>query len=146
MDELRIFDMNDENNELLEAALKLAELVKSDFAANGRQVRDKSNDLIAIIERHRPKPRLVEGWVVVYKGGQMWFFREEASARIKGENSEDYSIHHLREVTDPPKWERWDENTARSCYHNHMSNPWRAIADAHNAEMERFEKAWKGGE
>lgn len=138
-----------EPNELLEAALQLAEICQSSYVETLES--EKLDDIIATIEKHRPKPRLVEGWVNVYKGGcigNTW--DSESEAKING-GSGNPPIRQafIREVTDPPKWKKWTGRTVADIYHNTGIEPgpaqWDLIADAHNAEMARLIAAWKGG-
>jgi hypothetical protein len=135
-----------EQNELLEAALRLIDALRNEPQA---VLYGKCKDDIATIEAHRPKPKLVDGWyAVIDQVVQDGPFKSLEEARRCSEPAERPA--HLREVTDPPKWERWDKRTVADIYFNTEieSGPaqWDLIADAHNAEMERFEKAWKGGE
>ena len=51
--------MNNEN-ELLEAALKLAESIRP------YSLSEEERTLIEVIEQHRPKPKRLEGWINFY--------------------------------------------------------------------------------
>ena len=61
-----------EQNELLEAALKLAELVKA-LKAKG-EIFFEALELIQTIEAHRPRPKRLEGWINVYEGFPTWCY------------------------------------------------------------------------
>jgi hypothetical protein len=127
-----------EQNELLEAALRLAEICQSSYVETLES--EKLDDIIATIEKHRPKPRLVEGWVNVYKGGRIGnTWDSETEAKING-GTENPPIRQafIREVTDPPKWVKWTGTTVND------SATCGAVAELHNAEMERLIAAWKG--
>jgi hypothetical protein len=133
-----------EQAELLEAALALVDQLKD---APHAVLNGACAEAIRTIEAHRPKPRLIEGWVNVYKCGRIGnTWNSEAEARINGGvGNPPIRQAHLREVTDPPKWEKWTDCDARHLYALNLEG-WKCIADAHNAEMERLIAAWKGGE
>jgi hypothetical protein len=128
-------------NELLEAALALVDQLKD---APHAVLNGACAEAIRAIEKHRPKPKLVDGWyAVIDQVVQDGPFKSLEEARRCSEPAERPA--HLREVTDPPKWVKWTDCDARHLYALNLEG-WKCIADAHNAEMERFEKAWKGGE
>jgi hypothetical protein len=120
-----------EQNELLEAALKLAELVK-DLKAKG-EIFFEAVELIQTIEAHRPKPERLEGWVNVYDGFPTWCYiwaTEKGARDAAGEVARQVQI---REVV-PVEWKPWTVEMVR----NHQN--FQETADAHNAEMERVTK------
>jgi hypothetical protein len=132
--------MKNENDELLEAALTLEEAWLDMAIPN-----DKVKRALETIERHRPKPRLVEGWAADYGYPYPTAMHcGETLERVEKLCPNAKRYIHVREVTDPPKWERWDQDMVAETWNKKPS--WHNIADIHNAEMERFEKAWKGGE
>jgi hypothetical protein len=128
-----------EQNELLEAALKLAESIKP------YSLGEVERELIEIIERHRPKPERLERWVNVFKGGrigELWPSPEIAATHAPRETIRQAL---LREVV-PVEFERWTAyegpgqiqiQGGKRIRHYDMS----AICDAHNAEMERIANA-----
>jgi hypothetical protein len=118
--------MNKEN-ELLEAALKLAESIKP------YSLSEEERTLIEVIEQHRPKPKRMEGWVNLYGPddhymGFVWPTEQDAKDHA---SSNMLSQVHIREVI-PVEWERWTAKTVQS-----LSFSAEAIVAAHNAEMER---------
>ncbi len=125
--------MKEQNEELLEAALKLADLVK-DLKAKG-EIFFEAVELIQTIEAHRPQPEKVGGWVNVYFDGKCGgvIFSSEKEAK------ECCTCPHGRQVyvseVVPVKWKPWTDKSVKSA-----SFTWQAIADAHNAEMERISK------
>jgi hypothetical protein len=116
--------MNKEN-ELLEAALKLAESIRP------YSLSEEERTLIEVIEQHRPKPKRIEGWVNLYGPddhymGFIWPTEQDA----KDKASDSTRQVHIREVV-PVEWEPWTVETVR----NHRN--FQETVDAHNAEMER---------
>ena len=120
--------MEKQNEELLEAALKLAESIRP------YSLSEEERTLIEVIEQHRTEPERVEGWLNIYKGyegyrpgGIIWPTEEEAKQNcgINGVRQV-----HIREVV-PVEWEPWIIQTLLDFPH------YQAIIDAHNAEMER---------
>ena len=118
-----------EQNELLEAALKLAESIRP------YSLSEEERTLIEVIEQHRPKLKRLEGWINLYGlddlyMGLIWPTEEDANTR-----SSDNTLRqvHLREVV-PVEWEPWTVEMVR----NHQN--FQATVDAHNAEMERVTK------
>ena len=121
-----------EQNELLEAALKLAETLKSienkaDWSMEAQQALDA-------IEKHRPKPELVECWV--YLGSESWTaYYSRESAIFNSNKHHNATAVHLREVTPAPEWERWNREIVST--HYGKAGTLQDIADAHNLEMKR---------
>jgi len=117
-----------EQNELLEAALKLAESIRP------YSLSEEERALIEVIDQHRPKPKRLEGWINLYNdskpGGTIWPTEQDAK---------DYCINeparqvHIREVV-PVEWKPWTVEMVR----NHKN--FQETTDAHNAEMERVTK------
>ncbi len=140
--------MNNENNELLKAALALIDELRrypnSVLAGN-------ANGLIQTIEKHRPKPKLVEGWAADY--GYTYptaMHCGETLERVEKLCPNAKRYIRVREVTDPPKWEKWAAyegmGEIATASERVRSFNLSRICELHNAELERFEKAWKGGE
>lgn len=117
-----------EQNELLEAALKLAESIKP------YSLSEEERALIEVIEQHRPKPKRFEGWINFYNdsrpGATIWSTEQEAKDYCLAEGARQV---HIREVV-PVEWEPWTVEMVR----NHRN--FQETADAHNAEMERVKK------
>jgi hypothetical protein len=122
-----------EKNELLKAALKLAEMHRN-FTEKGEAYSlDAWNAAIAAIEKHRPKHKPVERWVILWYDGTEDFFNHDPKT-----TSPNGKTVHLREVTPAPEWDRWDEEKAREIYWDKDErNVFAAMAKAHNAEMRR---------
>ena len=137
-------------NELLEAALKLAERVTI-LHKHGTGMMPETLDLVATIERHRPKPARLEGWMNRYPDGTFGqeLYPTAEKARIEG--SKAIPIH-LREVV-PVEFIRWapvhsggtwwisDENSddllvVMPCKQAAVDD-----CDMHNAELERIANA-----
>jgi len=134
-----------EKNELLKAALKLAEMHRN-FTEKGEAYSlDAWNAAIATIEKHRPKPEPVECWVNIYKAeesrgrfGFAWSHKCDAERNAATREDVERVAVHLGEVTPAPEWDRWDEEKAREIYwDNDERNVFAAMAKAHNAEMRR---------
>jgi hypothetical protein len=125
-----------EKNELLEAALKLAEMHRN-FTEKGEAYSlDAWNAAIAAIEKHRPKPEPLQGWVNVY-GNEHPFYATEEDAK-EGASGGCLRQAFVHEVTPAPEWERWDEDKVREAYwESDERNVFAAMAKAHNAEMRR---------
>jgi hypothetical protein len=103
-------------------------------------------DLVATIEKHRPKPKLVECWLELNSCGGFegyWISppTEDVMARTR---SKGHSIHHLREVTSAPEWERWEtkgqieiwQGETMICRFSSGGDAMK-IVSLHNAEMKR---------
>jgi len=133
-----------EQNELLEAALKLAETFKS--IENKADWSMETQQALDTIEKHRPKPELVECWVNLYKDGSRNYYKTERIASGI-DNFESLMIRravHLREVTPAPEWERWrtksnfqiwqGETMIHDCASGVDANE---VVNLHNAEMQR---------
>jgi len=118
-----------EQNELLEAALKLADLVK-DLKAKGETFFE-AVELIQIIEAHRAEPKRLDGWINFYNdsrpGGTIWSTEQEAKDYCLTDGARQV---HIREVI-AVEWEPWTVEMVR----NHKN--FQETVDAHNAEMER---------
>jgi hypothetical protein len=137
-----------EKQELLKAALVLVDSMEVGERVSAEQLREA----VETVKRHRPKPKLVEGWVAEYGYNHpniSMHFRQNVDA-LKRDCPTAKRYVHVREVIDPPKWDKWAaylgpvniEISGRRVSHCDIQ----AIADAHNAEMERLIAAWKGGE
>jgi hypothetical protein len=132
-----------EQNELLEAALKLVESIKP------YSLSEEERALIEVIEQHRPKPKRLEGWINLYNGykpgGIIWPTEQEAKQNC---NSDGRQVH-IREVV-PVEWEPWTVQTLVDFPMQTLvdlptqtlvdSPNYQAIIDAHNSEMERVTK------
>jgi len=130
-----------EQNELLEAAETLLRIIddRPGFLTVGKAY--KAKEAREIIERHRPKPKRIEGWINLCKGyedkgyegyepaGIIWATEQSA----KHNASSDCRQVHIREVV-PVEWEPWTVEMVR----NHRN--FQETADAHNTEMERVTK------
>jgi hypothetical protein len=118
--------MKEQNEELLQAALKLAESVLF------YSLSEEERALIEVIEQHRPKPKRVEGWLNLYGtrvSGFVWPNEQEAKQTCSSGGRQ----VHIREVA-PVEWEPWTVEMVR----NHKN--FQETVDAHNAEMERVTK------
>lgn len=77
-----------EQNELLEAALKLAESIKP------YSLSEEERALIEVIEQHRTEPKRIEGWINLYHdskpGGSIWPTEQEAK--------QNFGINGVRQV------------------------------------------------
>jgi hypothetical protein len=117
-----------EQNELLEAALKLAESIRP------YSLSEEERALIEVIEQHRPQAKRIEGWINLYHdskpGGSIWPTEQEAKQNcgINGVRQV-----HIREVVSL-EWKPWTVEMVR----NHRN--FQETADLHNAEMERVTK------
>jgi hypothetical protein len=136
-----------EQNELLEAALKLAETFKS--IENKADWSMETQQALDAIEKHRPKPEPLECWANLYKDGSRNYHTTETAAQNVGD------LHglmirravHLREVTPAPEWERWRNDYGKceilkgrsevkiGIAFSHIEAG--AICSYHNAEMAR---------
>jgi hypothetical protein len=139
-----------EKNELVEAALKLAEIISDyDFETIPEDECDQMRKAISIIERHRPKPNRLEGWLELNRRGLFEYYHktepnEFVLARIKEEGG---TVHHLREVV-PVEFEKWTgdgQNVIASdgtyLFTTHSNATASRITELHNAEMERIANA-----
>jgi hypothetical protein len=126
--------MNKEN-ELLEATEKLLGILSTidaitfgDLTISEWKVIEEAQQ---IVEKHRPKPQRIEGWINLYHdskpGGSIWPTEQEAKQNcgINGVRQV-----HIREVV-PVEWQSWTVEMVR----NHKN--FQETVDAHNAEMER---------
>jgi chromosome segregation ATPase len=122
-----ITQMKEQNQELLEAALKLVESIKP------YSLSEEERALVEVIEQHRPKAKRVEGWINIYGEtlhGYVWP-TEELAKNFTGDDSARQV--HIREVV-PVEWKPWTAIRVR----NHKT--FQETVDAHNAEMERVTK------
>lgn len=116
-----------EQNELLEAALKLAESIRL------YSLSEEERTLIEVIDQHRPKPKRVEGWLNLYGArvsGFVWPTEQSAKDKVSSGGRQ----VHIREVV-PVEWEPWTSRTVQL-----LAISWEELAAAHNAEMERVTK------
>jgi hypothetical protein len=122
-----------EHNELLDAALKLLNILNNvdDLSVDEWEV---IGDARTIVEQHFQEPQRLEGWINLYKGykgneeaGIIWPTEQEAKQNC---SSNGVRQVHIREVI-PVEWEPWTVETLLDFPH------YQAIIDAHNAEMER---------
>jgi hypothetical protein len=121
-----------EQNELLEAAEKLLEILANinDLTEDQWQVFEHSWQ---IVDRHRPKPKRLEGWINVYEGFPTWCYIWLTEQGAKGNASDLARQVNIREVV-PVEWKPWTVEMVR----NHKN--FQETVDAHNAEMERVTK------
>jgi hypothetical protein len=113
-------------NELLEAALKLAESIRP------YSLSEEERTLIEVIDQYRPKPKRVEGWLNLYGArvsGFVWPTEQSAKDKVSSGGRQVY----IREVV-PVEWKRWTVEMVR----NHKN--FQETAELHNAEMERVMK------
>jgi hypothetical protein len=125
-----------EQNELLEAAEKLLEIlaVIDDTEGLTKEEMEVIADTRKIVDQHRPKPKRLEGWINLYGPddhymGFIWPTEQDA----KDKASDSTRQVHIREVV-PVEWEPWTVEMVR----NHRN--FQETADLHNAEMERITK------
>ena len=120
-------------NELLEAAETLLGIidVRPEFLT--LEGAHKAKEAREIIERHRPKPKRLEGWINLYAPdeeymGFIYLTEEDAKTHCS-----DYTLRqvHIREVV-PVEWKPWTSRTVQL-----LAISWEELAAAHNAEMER---------
>jgi hypothetical protein len=137
-----------EQNELLEAALKLLNILNNvdDLSHDEWEV---IGDAQKIVAQHRSEPQRLEGWINLYHDskpeGIFWPTKEDA----KDKASRDARQVHIREVV-PVEWEPWTMQTLVDFPMQTLvdlpmqtlvdSPNYQAIIDAHNAEMERVTK------
>lgn len=139
-----------EQNELLEASLKLAKIAENRMTADDSRTAVDAKKLIGIIQSHRPKPRLVEGWLCYHADGSR--SSSEGMDYEPFKNVPNVRTAPVRKVTDPPKWDWWEADNCTIMQGDEavailgFNTDAERIADAHNAEMERLIAAWKGGE
>jgi len=125
-----------EQNELLEAAEKLLGILSTIDAITFGDLTISEWNVIEearqIVEKHRPKPKRIEGWINLYAPdeeymGFIYLTEEDAKTHCS-----DYTLRqvHIREVL-PVEWDPWTVETLLDFPHL------KAIIDAHNAEMER---------
>jgi hypothetical protein len=136
-----------EKQEFFEAALKLADLVKN---ADDYWSSFDASKVVDTIEKYRPAPKLVEGWVnVAYDGTILSGIYTAKEYAIKNAlASSTRKGVYVREVTDPPSWNQWVafegrgeiETGAERVRSYNLSR----ICELHNAEMRRVGLAWKG--
>jgi len=122
-----ITQMKEQNEELLQAALKLVESIKP------YSLSEEERALIEVIEQHRPKAKRVEGWINIY-GETLRGFVWPTEQSAKDNASSGGRQVHIREVV-PVEWEPWTAKTIQS-----LSFSAEEIVAAHNAEMERVTK------
>jgi hypothetical protein len=126
-----------EQNELLEAALKLAETFKS--IENKTDWSMETQQALDAIEKHRPKPELVERWVILWGDGTEDYFNHDPKT-----TSPNGKTVHLHEVTPAPEWERW-RHEGRTALMDGGYRGWTMVdataaftlCEFHNAEMKR---------
>jgi len=130
----------EEQNELLEAALKLADYCKDLELASPAQL---LSSLVANVEKHRPAPPFVEGWVNEYHNGAISFRSSKSAAIEEGSAGEKPTRNavHVREVLPWKEWRGDGQNLL--CGDTYLLTTWnsdesRRIAEFHNAEMERI--------
>jgi hypothetical protein len=124
-----------EKNELLEAALKLAEMHRNFTEKGDAYSLDTWNAAIAAIEKHRPKPEPEECYMIIWADGSRTATTTKPDDKV---GSGKIRVAHLLEVTPAPEWERWDEDKVREAYwESDERNVFAAMAKAHNAEMRR---------
>jgi hypothetical protein len=142
-------------NELLEAALKVVETMRTvgdnceiDWSLEAERA-------MQTIERHRPKPERLEGWVNVFKDGrigQLWSSQEIAAVQAD-EDCPPIRQALLREVV-PVEFEKWTaESAPGGSWWRVLNSEGGTIAtnlsktcaesfrDTHNTEMERIANA-----
>jgi hypothetical protein len=122
-----ITQMKEQNEELLQAALKLVESIKP------YSLSEEERALIEVIEQHRPHAKRLEGWINLYGPddhymGFIWPTEQDAKDHASPNM---LSQVHIREVV-PVEWEPWTGKTVQS-----LSFSAEEIVAAHNAEMER---------
>jgi hypothetical protein len=142
-----------EKQELLKAALVLVDSMEVGERVSAEQLREA----VETVKKHRPRPKLVEGWVNAGYNGTILsgiYTAKEYAVKNACTTSTRKGVH-VREVTEPPLWDRWynqPEGYITSPNANYISHKFLTssiaaeICRAHNVEMERFEKAWKGEE
>jgi hypothetical protein len=123
--------MKEQNEELLQVAETLLGIIddRPGFLTVGGAY--KAKEAREIIERHRPKPKRIEGWINLYGLDDLcmcviWPTEEDA----KDKASRDARQVHIREVV-PVEWEPWTVEMVR----NHKN--FQETVELHNAEMER---------
>jgi hypothetical protein len=127
--------MKEQNEELLQATETLLGIIDDRPEFLTLEGAHKAKEAREIIERHRPKPKRLEGWINLYAPdeeymGFIYLTEEDAKTHCS-----DYTLRqvHIREVV-PVEWEPWTVQTLVD-FPNYQ-----AIIDAHNAEMERVTK------
>jgi hypothetical protein len=124
-----------EQNELLEAALKLLNILNNvdDLSVDEWEV---IGDARTIVGQHQLKPKRLEGWINLYAPdeeymGFIYLTEEDAKTHCS-----DYTLRqvHIREVV-PVELEPWTGKTVQS-----LAISWEELAAAHNAEIERVTK------
>lgn len=144
-----------ERDAAIEAGLELAQIVRGDRVFSTLE----QIAAVAAVEALAPKPKPFDAWCLVGPSVatgraivQTTFPDEEAAEREKHQGLlKGAAIVHLREVTEPPKFERW-ECTLRTVHDQYRTHLFRcevpedaeACIAAHNAELDRWEAAWKG--
>ena len=133
----------EEQNELLTAALELAGTVSKHVHCHDTAA------LVAAIEKHRPAPKLVEGWVNVGPDGE-WGLLHRIKADATNRAPRTDRTVHVREVVEK-RWNRWKsgemcgepvvaKSTGEyigSCRSGRDAD---RIASAHNEQMEAIAK------
>jgi hypothetical protein len=121
----------EDQNELLDAALKLAEIM------NPAAITEETKSLIAKIEKHRPAKDVVDAWIRVGPDGRKGYSfasKEIAEFRL----ASDWRVVRVREVLPWKRWIAYDGPCEigageKRIRHYNVSE----ICDSHNAEMER---------
>jgi hypothetical protein len=128
-----------EQNELLEAALKLAETFKS--IENKADWSMETQQALDAIEKHRPKPEPEECYMIIWADGSRTATTTKPDDKV---GSGKIRVAHLREVTPAPEWERW-RNEGRTALMDGGYRGWTMVdetaaftlCELHNAEMAR---------
>ena len=130
----------EEQNELLTAALELAGTVSKHVHCHDTAA------LVAAIEKHRPAPKLAEGWMNLYDDGPGGVYQSagDAKACINSQRR-NHRMVHMREVVDK-EWKPWHaESQNIFCGEAYLMTvqsvnaAWQ-ISEAHNKEMEALAK------
>ena len=131
MENKKIEKLKEERNQLLSMLDDLNRLTADTEGTNWPEI----HRIFKQVDAFKPKVGPLEMWAVKYdNGGQGVFANKDEAERIM--TSRD-SIHYLREVT-PVEWERWDEEKVAELHgERHWKAAFTAVADAHNAEMQR---------
>jgi hypothetical protein len=114
-----------EQNELLEAALKWSEGVK-ELVRQGTAIAKEDEELLVIIEKHRPAPKVLDGWVGLYQAGNGGFNKDKHVC--ESDYGRAVRFIHVREVLPWKKWTLAEITRLETC---------KEIINLHNAEMLR---------
>jgi hypothetical protein len=125
-----------QQNELLEAALKLAEIARRNTDDG-----DEWEAAITAVEAFKPKHEPLEKWAVKFEAGGCEYFGDESKATKRASSSKlKMTVHHLREVT-PIEWQKWvayhGSNEIHTADRRMFGGDIHIIVDKHNAEMQR---------